>query len=155
MKVDSAMAIVTTSKTWNPKVDDQIWHRQSKGDEYRWSSSASSTQWRPRLRSDKDFSSVAGNTSEGSKAFPGLGSIDEHEGEALRDWHVRHPRHQIAECRGCIVSKASLSPRCCGGPPCVSWIDHGSSDYASVRRGLALECRLLCDYGMAECLTLL
>ena len=43
MKVDSTMPIGTTSKKWNPKVDDQFWHRQSKSDEYRGSSSMSSS----------------------------------------------------------------------------------------------------------------
>ena len=33
MKVDSAIPVGTTSKTWNPKADDQFWHRQSKSDE--------------------------------------------------------------------------------------------------------------------------
>ena len=74
-------------------------------------------------------------TSEGSTALPTarpkLGSIDEHEGEALRDWRVRHPRHWITYVGAVACLTAFLSPRCCGGPQTgcvgvllVSWIHH-------------------------------
>ena len=92
-KVDPMMPIGSTSKTWSLKADDQFWQRQSGSEEYKRYSSQSSTQWRPRLRSERDFSSVAGDASEGSAALPRLGSTDECEGEAPRDWRARHPRH--------------------------------------------------------------
>ena len=51
--------------------------------------SMSSTQWRPRLRAEKDLSSAAGDISEGSIAAPRLGSIDELDKEALREMHEK------------------------------------------------------------------
>ena len=39
------------------------------------------------------MSSVAGNASEGSTALPRLGSIDELDDGALKEWHLRHPKH--------------------------------------------------------------
>ena len=44
----------------------------------------SSTQWRPRLRAEKDLSSVAGDIFEGSTAAPRLGGIEELDEESLR-----------------------------------------------------------------------
>ena len=83
---DLTMPIGSTSKTWNPQADSKFWHRQSKdGDQGSSSSIVSSTQWRPSLRAEKDMSSVAGNTSEGSIAVPRLGSIEELDKEALMD----------------------------------------------------------------------
>ena len=81
------------SKTWNPKSDDQFWHGQSGSEGYRGSSSQSSTQWRPRLRPDRDLSSVADDTSEGSEVPQRLGNIDESEGEPMKDWRTGHSRH--------------------------------------------------------------
>ena len=59
IKVDPMMPIGSTSKTWNPRADDQFWQRQSGSEEYWGHSSQSSTQWRSRLRSERDFSSVS------------------------------------------------------------------------------------------------
>ena len=73
MRVDSTMPVGTTSKTQSPKSDDQFWHEQSGSEGHRGSSSQSSTQWRPRLRPNRDVSSVAGDTSEGSAAPQRLG----------------------------------------------------------------------------------
>ena len=52
----------------------------------RTQSSSSSTQWRPKLRHEKYYSSVAGDTSEASTTMLHLGSIDEWEGDAVRAW---------------------------------------------------------------------
>ena len=49
----------------------------------------SSTQWRPRLGSEKDLSSVVGDTSEGSTAVPRLGSIEELDEETLRELRAK------------------------------------------------------------------
>ena len=77
------------SKTWESRADSKFWHRQSKDCDPGLSSSTSSTQWRPNLRAERDVSSVAGDISEGSAASPRLGSIDELDEEALRDWRMR------------------------------------------------------------------
>ena len=92
MKVDALMPIGSTSKTWNPKADGQFWPRQSGSGEEWTHSSASSSQWKPRLKTEKHFSSAAGDTSEASTALRHLGSIDESEGDAVRDWHARAHR---------------------------------------------------------------
>ena len=46
-------------------------------------------QWRPKPRADRDMSSVAGDTSEGSTSAPRLGSIDELDEEALKEMRDR------------------------------------------------------------------
>ena len=91
MKVDPMMPVGPTSKTWNPKADQNC-PRQSGGGEEWTHSSASSSQWKPRLRTEKYISSAAGDTSEASTALQHLGSIDESEGDAVRDWHARTRR---------------------------------------------------------------
>ena len=61
----------------------------------------SSTRWRPRLRAERDTSSIAGDTSEGSTAGPRLGPIDEIsllDEEALRTFQERV--NQALERRG-------------------------------------------------------
>ena len=51
-----------------------------------WKQAASSgDQWRPRLRSEAEMSSVAGDTSDASAAVPRLNSINENERDAVRD----------------------------------------------------------------------
>ena len=89
-RADAAMPIGTTSKTWSPRADG---HQQSRDDDSRLNSSMCSTQWRPRLRAEKDMSSVAGDASERSAATPRLGSTAERDGEALKEWRLRHPRY--------------------------------------------------------------
>ena len=44
----------------------------------------SSTQWRPRLRAQKDWSSAAGDAYEGSTTAPRLGSVEELDESAER-----------------------------------------------------------------------
>ena len=94
MKVDSMMQIGTTSKTWNPKADDQFWQRQSGSEGYQSKLVTFFGAVETKIEDQREiWSSVAGDTSEGSAALPRLGSIDELEGEAVRDWRVRHSRH--------------------------------------------------------------
>ena len=49
----------------------------------------SSMQWQPKLRTGRDVSSVAGDTSEGSTSVPRLECVDELDEEALRDTRER------------------------------------------------------------------
>ena len=93
VKVDLMMPIGSTSKTWSPKADGQFWPRRSGSGEDWAHSSPSSSRWKPRLRTEKHFSGAAGDTSEASTASQHLGSIDESEGDAVRDWRARYPRH--------------------------------------------------------------
>ena len=68
----------STSKTWDPYRDCNFWSKKSSSeDPATCASSMSSTQRRPKLRADRDMSSVAGDTSEGSASVPRLESIDE------------------------------------------------------------------------------
>ena len=83
MKVDPSMPVGSTSKTYNPRTDGQFWKQADSGQEWT-QSSASSTQWRPKLRHEKYYSSVAGDTSEASATMLHLGSIDESDGDAVR-----------------------------------------------------------------------
>ena len=94
MKVDPSMPIGSRSKTYNPRTDGQVWPSQSGSGEEWTHSSASSSKWKPRLRTEKYFSSVAGDTSVASTALQHLGSIDESEGDAVRDWHARSSHRQ-------------------------------------------------------------
>ena len=73
----------STSKRYNPKTDGQFWKQADSGQEWT-QSSASLTQWRPKLRHEKCYSSVAGDTSEASTTMLHLGSIDESDGDAVR-----------------------------------------------------------------------
>ena len=82
MKVDPSMPVGSTSKTYNPKADGQFWSQAGSGQEWT-QSSASSTQWRPKMMGEKYYSSVAGDTSEASTAMHHLGSKDESEGDAV------------------------------------------------------------------------
>ena len=55
------------------------------GSNQNWRQSTSSgDQWKPRLRHDRDLSSVAGDTSEASTATQRLKSIYEGEGDAVK-----------------------------------------------------------------------
>ena len=94
MKVDPSMPIGSTSKTYNPRTDGQFWPSPSGGGEEWTHSSASSSKWKPRLRTEKYFSSVPGDVSEASTALQHLGSIDESEGDAVRDWLARSSHRQ-------------------------------------------------------------
>ena len=83
------MPIGSTSKRWDPGADSKFRHQRSQDEDSGLSSSMSSTQWRPRLRAEKDMSSVAGDTSEGSTAAPRLGTIEELDEEALGGLRMR------------------------------------------------------------------
>ena len=85
---DSSLPMGSTSKTYDPKKDGNFWQRKDSGQD--WShSSSSSGQLRPRLRHEKDFSSVAGDTSDASNAVHHLGSIHESEGDAMKAYSDR------------------------------------------------------------------
>ena len=83
----------STSKTWDPYTDRNFWPKKSSSaDLATCASSMSSKQWRPKLRADRDTSSVAGDTSEGSTSVPRLECIDEFvqfDAEALREMQER------------------------------------------------------------------
>ena len=64
---DSSLPMGSTSKTYDPEKDGNVWQRGDRGQNWSYSSS-SSGQWRPRLRHEKDFSSEAGDTSDASNA---------------------------------------------------------------------------------------
>ena len=62
----------STSKTYNPRMDGNFWKRTDSGHEWTQSSS-SSAHWKPRMKHEKYYSSVAGDTSEASTAMNALG----------------------------------------------------------------------------------
>ena len=83
-RADPTLPIGSTSKTYDPQNDYTMWQRRD-SNQY-WKQAASSgDQWRPRLRSEAEMSSVAGDTSDASAAVPRLNSINENEGVAVRD----------------------------------------------------------------------
>ena len=83
-RADPTLPIGSTSKTYDPQNDYTMWQRKD-SNQY-WKQAASSgDQWRPRLRSEAEMSSVAGDTSDASAAVHRLNSINEHEGDAVRD----------------------------------------------------------------------
>ena len=83
-RADPTLPIGSTSKTYDPQNDYTMWQRRD-SNQY-WKQAASSgDQWRPRLRSEAEMSSVAGDTSDASAAVHRLNSINEHEGDAVRD----------------------------------------------------------------------
>ena len=82
-KEDSALPIGSTSKTYDPQSDYTMWQRKDSNQNWRQSTS-SGDQWKPRLRHDRDLSSVAGDTSDASAATHRLKSIYESEGDAVK-----------------------------------------------------------------------
>ena len=82
-KEDSALPIGSTSKTYDPQSDYTMWQRKDGNQTWRQSSS-SGDQWKPRLRYDRDLSSVAGDASEASAATHRLKSIYESDGDAVK-----------------------------------------------------------------------
>ena len=82
-KADPTLPIGSTSKTYDPQNDHTMWQRKD-SNQY-WKQAASSgSQWKPKLRSDGEMSSVAGDTSDASAAAYRLKSIYESEGEAVK-----------------------------------------------------------------------
>ena len=95
-KADSTLPIGSTSKTYDPQSDYTMWQRKDSSQNWRHSTS-SGDQWKPRLRHDRDLSSVAGDTSDASAATHRLKSIYESEGDAVKGprsdegyWRQRH-----------------------------------------------------------------
>ena len=82
-KADSTLPIGSTSKTYDPQNDHTMWQRKD-SNQYWKQAVSSGSQWRPRLRSDEEISSVAGDTSDASAAAYRLKSICENEGEAVK-----------------------------------------------------------------------
>ena len=70
-------------KTSDPQNDHTMWQRKDSS-QYWKQAVSSGSQWRPRLRSDEEISSVAGDTSDTSAAAYRLKSICENEGEAVK-----------------------------------------------------------------------
>ena len=65
------------------RMTDTMWQRKD-SNQY-WKKAASSgDQWKPKLRPDREMSSVAGDTSDASAAAYCLKSIHESEGEAVK-----------------------------------------------------------------------
>ena len=60
-QADSALPIGSTSETYDPQRDHTMWQRKDSSQHWRHSTS-SGDQWKPRLRHDRDISSVAGDT---------------------------------------------------------------------------------------------
>ena len=80
---DPALPIGSTSKTYDPQKDYTMWQRKDSS-QY-WKQAASSgDQWRPRLWSDTEMSSVAGDTSDVSATAHGLKSIREQDGDTVK-----------------------------------------------------------------------
>ena len=79
--------ILSKHLTSNKKVNFvfQQQSRQRRDSNQYWKQAASSgDQWRPRLRSEAEMSSVAGDTSDASAAVHRLKSINESEGDAVK-----------------------------------------------------------------------
>ena len=66
-----------------PQSDYTMWQRKDSNQNRRQSTS-SGDQWKPRLRRDRDLSSVAGDASEASAASHRLKSICEGDGDAVK-----------------------------------------------------------------------
>ena len=82
-RADPTLQVGSTSKTYDPQKDYTRWQRRDSS-QY-WKQAASSgDQWRPRLRSETEMSSVAGDTSDASAAAHRLKSINESEGDAVK-----------------------------------------------------------------------
>ena len=64
-RADSTLPIGSTSKTYDPQNDHTMWQRKDSS-QYWKQAVSSGSQWRPRLRSDEEISSVAGDTSDTS-----------------------------------------------------------------------------------------
>ena len=77
----------------DPYRDRNFWSKKSSNeDPATCTSSVSSTQWRPKLRADRDMLNIAGDTSEGSTSVPRLECIDELaqlDEEVLREMQER------------------------------------------------------------------
>ena len=82
-KADSSLPIGSTSKTYDPQKDHTFWQRKDSSQEW-WQSTSSVGQWKPRLRHERDLSSVAGDASDASIAMHRLRSIYESEGGAVK-----------------------------------------------------------------------
>ena len=66
-RADPTLPIGSTSKTYDPQKDYTMWQRRDSS-QY-WKQAASSgDQWRPKLRSETEMSSVAGDTSDASRS---------------------------------------------------------------------------------------
>ena len=82
-RADPTLPVGSTSKTYDPQKDYTMWQRKDSS-QY-WKQAASSgDQWRPKLRSETEMSSVAGDTSDASAAVHRLKSINESEGDAVK-----------------------------------------------------------------------
>ena len=82
-RADPTLPIGSTSKTYDPQNDYTMWQRKD-SNQY-WKQAASSgDQWKPRLRSEAEMSSVAGDTSDASAAAYRLKGINESEGDAVK-----------------------------------------------------------------------
>ena len=82
-RADPTLPAGSTSKTYDPQRDYTMWQRRD-SNQY-WKQAASSgDQWRPKLRSETEMSSVAGDTSDASAAAHHLKSINESDGDAVK-----------------------------------------------------------------------
>ena len=82
-KADSTLPIGSTSKTYDPQNDYTMWQRKD-SNQYWNRATSSGDQWKPKLRQDREMSSVAGDTSDSSAATHRLKSIYESEGDAVK-----------------------------------------------------------------------
>ena len=90
MNVETSMPVGSTSNIYiyNSRKDGRFWKQADSGQEWTQSSS-SSTHWRPQMRHEKYYSSVAGDASEASTSMHNLGRFDESEGDAVRVWNEK------------------------------------------------------------------
>ena len=80
---DSSLPIGSTSKTYDPEKDSNLWKQGDRSQNWSYSSS-SSRQWRPRLWHERTISSAAGDTSDASTSVHHLNSIHEGDGDAVK-----------------------------------------------------------------------
>ena len=71
-------------KIQDPRADGKFWHRQSEDEDPGLSSSG---------LEQRRTCQVWRETHQGIAAIPRLGSIDEQDEEALREWRMRRPKH--------------------------------------------------------------
>ena len=91
VNVDPSMPVGSMSKTYNLRKDGRFWKQDSGQD---WAQSSSpSTHWRPKMRYEKNYSSVAGDTSEAT-AMHNLGSITESDGD-IDIWSTNRKRFRL------------------------------------------------------------
>ena len=93
MKVDPSMPMGSTSKTYNPRADGQLWPSQSGSGEEWTHSSASSSKWRDMRSIIPALLAIPLKLAQRCAILAALMSRNS-EGDAVRDWHAKSSYRQ-------------------------------------------------------------